>query len=143
MQEFYKTYISPSSSRRARVSVHLHARGASELDTKIIDLLVETGLKDIPAEQRQSLDLLEKYLKEVAQLSDDKVSSIIGQAKERGLKSIASDSEGPADVSNGSTAIGSATEITDIRRFRAGLSASPGARPVKEMHEYEDIDSKL
>lgn len=142
MQEFYKAYISPSSPNRARISVHLHARGAGELDTKIIELLQAAGLDEIPAEQRQSLDLLEKHLKDDVQLSDDKVASLISQAKESGLKPTANEEE-PGDVANGSSAVSSATEITDIRRFKTGLLASLGARPVKDLSEYEEIDAKL
>lgn len=113
------------------------------LDSKIVDLLVEAGYKEIPAEQRQSVDLLQKYLKDVLHVSDEEVASIAEKAKESGLKVAASANEDPADISAGSTAITTATEITDIHRFKASLSASPGAHPVKNMHEYEDIDSKL
>ena len=142
MQEFYKTFISPSSTSRARISIHLHARGAGALDTKIIELLLQAGLEDVPAEQRQCLDLLQKYLKEKTQLTEDKVSSLVDLAKECGLKPAVPDAES-ANMVHGSSAVNQATEITDIRRFKAGLLASAGARPVKDLSEYEDIDSKL
>lgn len=120
----------------------MHARGAGELDTKIIKLLLQAGLEDVPAEQRQSLDLLEKYLKEEAKMAEDNVSSIMDKAKECGLKPAAPDAESLSMV-NGAVAVNQATEITDIRRFKSGLLASLGARPVKDLSEYEDLDSKL
>ncbi|RKK75899.1 hypothetical protein BFJ71_g17045 [Fusarium oxysporum] len=36
-----------------------------------------------------------------------------------------------------------AEEITDGRLFKAGLTASLGARPVKDISEYEDTDAEL
>ncbi|KAK0389429.1 hypothetical protein NLU13_3004 [Sarocladium strictum] len=51
MVAFYKKYLDPSSKERARLSVHLHAQGASELDKKMIallqglDLTKDVGLK--------------------------------------------------------------------------------------------------
>uniref|UniRef100_A0A0B7KQ84 Uncharacterized protein n=1 Tax=Bionectria ochroleuca TaxID=29856 RepID=A0A0B7KQ84_BIOOC len=140
--EFYKTYISPSSPTRARISVHLHARGASELDTRIIALLQQAGLEDVPEEQRQCIDLLEKYLTKDLGLPPDQVSSIVSEARECGLKRAVSGT-GAGDIANGSTAVSSAVEITDVRAFKSGLLASSEARPVKDFSEYEDRDSNL
>jgi hypothetical protein len=36
-----------------------------------------------------------------------------------------------------------AEETTDGRLFKAGLTASLGARPVKDISEYEDTDAEL
>lgn len=33
--------------------------------------------------------------------------------------------------------------IKDVRSFRAGLQATRGARPAKDLSEYEDTDAKL
>uniref|UniRef100_A0A0B7KQI2 Peptidase M16 N-terminal domain-containing protein n=1 Tax=Bionectria ochroleuca TaxID=29856 RepID=A0A0B7KQI2_BIOOC len=140
--EFYKTYISPSSPNRARISVHLHARGASELDTKIIALLQQAGLEDVPEEQRQCIDILEKYLTKDLGRPADQVSLIVSEARECGLKRAVSGTE-TGDIANGSTAVRSAVEITDVRAFKSGLLASSGARPVKDFSEFEDKDSKL
>lgn len=35
------------------------------------------------------------------------------------------------------------TLIEDVRSFRAGLVATCGARPAKDLTEYEDTDAKL
>ncbi|RSL60589.1 hypothetical protein CEP51_013736 [Fusarium floridanum] len=51
------------------------------------------------------------------------------------------DEEAPAgDIPS---AISTAVEITDVRVFKANLPASSGARPVKDVSEYEDTDAKL
>ncbi|RMJ03581.1 hypothetical protein CDV36_014893 [Fusarium kuroshium] len=51
------------------------------------------------------------------------------------------DEEAPAgDVPS---AISTAVEITDVRVFKASLPASSGARPVKDVSEYEDTDANL
>ncbi|CAI6098997.1 unnamed protein product, partial [Clonostachys chloroleuca] len=131
MLEFYKTYISPSSPTRARISVHLHARGAREPDTKIIALLQQAGLEDVPEEQRQCIDLLEKYLTKDLGLPPDQVSSTVSEARECGLKRAVSGT-GAGDIANGSTAVSSAVEITDVRAFKSDLIASSEARPVKD-----------
>ena len=136
IQEFYKTFVSPSSASRARISVHLHARGAGELDTKVMELLQKASLEDVPAEQRQSLDLLEKYLQEEAKLGEDKISTILDQAKEHGLKPAAINAESVSLV-DGAAAVNKATEITDIRALQvgppgqSGTSASQGPERVR------------
>ncbi|KAM0361860.1 hypothetical protein ACHAO7_011842 [Fusarium culmorum] len=40
-------------------------------------------------------------------------------------------------------AVKNAQEITDVRLYKAGLTASSGARPVKDISEYADTDAKL
>ncbi|KAF4124155.1 hypothetical protein GMORB2_5871 [Geosmithia morbida] len=143
MQEFYKAYICPSSPTRAKMSIHLHAQAASELDKKITELLARSSLEDVPSEQRQNLGLLKKYLIEVAKLPEDKAASIIAEAKEFGLKAAASDPDTGKAPNGTSVSKNQPTEIKDIRRFKSGLLASSGARPVKDLSEYEDIDPKL
>ncbi|POR34837.1 Putative zinc protease, partial [Tolypocladium paradoxum] len=142
MIEFYNNFFSPSSSSRARISVHLHARGAGELDLKIIDLLQSLELKDVPQEKRQSLDLLDGYLQEELQLPDGKRESITSQAKELGLGQTTQSSV-PGATTNGISAVATAQEITDVRQYKAGLLASLGARPVKDLSGFEETDAKL
>lgn len=40
-------------------------------------------------------------------------------------------------------AVKTAEEITDVRLYKAGLAASSGARSVKDIHEYEDMNVAL
>ncbi|KAG6014527.1 hypothetical protein E4U43_006434 [Claviceps pusilla] len=142
MVEFFKTYLSPSSSTRARISVHLKARGAGELDTKIIDLLKESGLNDVPQEKRQSVDLLRDYLESKKLLAADKLEDVIEAMKKMGL-SQPTTSEATNGTTNGVSAVDAAQEITDVRCYKAGLVVSCGARPVKQISEFEELDAKL
>ncbi|MBE3048892.1 hypothetical protein IMZ48_41620 [Candidatus Bathyarchaeota archaeon] len=36
-----------------------------------------------------------------------------------------------------------ATVIEDVRSYKAGLVASAGARPARDVTEYEEVDAKL
>lgn len=141
MLSFFDKYFNPSSNSRARLSVHLYARGSSELDSKVVDLLKNLGLDDIPKESRASLDLLEGHVKKEQSVSDDQRASLLSQAKELGLPQTSPETEGAA--TDGVSAVDSAVEITDGRQYKAGLQASSGARPVKDLTEFEEADSKL
>ena len=142
MEEFYNVNFNPTSSTRARISVHMHAQGSGEADKKIISLLQQSGLNDVPAEKRQSVELLTGYLKEEGNFPDSQTESIISQAKELGLKQATQDAN--ADVIlHSAPAVESAVEIVDVQRFKADLVASAGARPVKDLREYEEVDAKL
>lgn len=140
MLEFFDKYFSPSSSSRARLSVHLYARGSSEVDSKVVDLLKNLGLEDVPKENRASLDLLEGHLKTGQSVSDDQRTVLLAQAKELGLPQASPKVE---TSSNETPAIDAAVEITDGRQYKAGLQVSSGARPVKDLKEFEEIDPKL
>ncbi|PON27902.1 insulysin [Trichoderma gamsii] len=140
MLEYFAKYFSPSSSSRARLSVHLYARGSSEVDSKIVDLLKNLGLEDVPKESRASLDLLEGHLKTGQSVSDDQRTTLLSQAKELGLPQASPKVE---TSSNDTSAIDAAVEITDGRQYKAGLQVSSGARPVKDLKEFEEIDPKL
>ncbi|KEY67145.1 hypothetical protein S7711_03006 [Stachybotrys chartarum IBT 7711] len=148
IRDFYAQHFSPASKTRARISVHLHARGTGEVDTKVINLLAKSGLTDVPLEKRQSLDLLRDYLAGQGQLSEETRASVVSQAKELGVKPAAEglQADDGAPQQNGASgvgAVGSAQEIKDVRRFKAGLLASAGARPVKDVGEFEESDVKL
>lgn len=141
MLEFYSTYFLPTSSTRARISVHLHARGAAERDSKVATALERAGHADVPEDKRSSLEQVEEYLKS-KQLSEKDVASVVSEVKEIGLVQKAPVSETAAET-NGTTAVESAVEIKDVRRYKASLSASSGPRAVKDVSEFEETDSKL
>ena len=140
MQEIFKKFISPSSPQRARLSIHLHAQDAGELDKKIIKLLVDAGFSDVPTESRQNLDLLEKYLLEEASIGKEKLESILAQAKALGLERVAP--EDKIGSPSGLSAI-PVQDIPDVLSFKASLMISPGARPVRDLSDYEELDAKL
>lgn len=142
MVAFYNEFLSPSSSSRARMSVHLHARGAGELDLKVIELLRSSGLEDVPQEKRQSLELLDGYLEDKPDVAQSKRESIVSHAKELGLSQTAETAD-KYSTQDAPSAVETAQEITDVRQHKAGLMASQGARPVKELSEFEETDAKL
>ncbi|KAG6008577.1 hypothetical protein E4U21_004217 [Claviceps maximensis] len=142
MVEFFNTYFSPSSSTRARISVHLKARGAGELDAKIVNLLKESGLNDVPQEKRQSVDLLREYVESEKLIASEQLEDVIEAVKKMGL-SQATTNEATNGTTNGLSAVDTAQEITDVRHFKASLMASSGARPVKPISEFEELDAKL
>ncbi|KAG6018861.1 hypothetical protein E4U41_003534 [Claviceps citrina] len=142
MVEFFNTYFSPSSPTRARISVHLRARGAGELDTKIVHLLKESGLNDVPQEKRQSVELLRGYLESENLLVPDKLGDVVDAITKLGL-SQAPIGEAAEGMANGSSAVDTAQDITDVRQYKASLPVSSGARPVKQISEFEESDAKL
>lgn len=142
MIEFYNSYFHPSSTTRARISVHLTAKGAGKLDTKVIEVLKENGAGDVPQEKRQSVHLLREYLEAEKRISSEALESVMEEIKKLGL-SQADQSEAASGSTNSISAVDSAQEITDVRHFKAGLLASSGARPVKHISEFEETDAKL
>lgn len=143
MVAFYKKYLDPSSKERARLSVHLHAQGASELDKKMIALLQGLDLSDVPQEKRQSVDLLESYLRTEKKLPEQTVAKVMDQAKDVGLKRALQESENVDTTLLNADAVQSAVEITDANQFKAGLRAVSGGRPLYPLSDFEDSETKL
>ncbi len=144
MIDFYNKYFHPSSSSRARISVHLHARGAVERDSKVVDALNSAGFAGVPEAARKSLDLVKAHLQEKHTASEADLDSIIASIKELGLVQTAHPKDDAEAVANGGEcAVDTAQEIEDVRLYKSGLLASSGARPVKQLSEFEDTDSKL
>jgi insulysin len=104
--------------------------------------LSKLGLNDVPLEKRQSVDTLKRHLKEDRKLSDEEIGPIMTQAKAAGLKQATEDQDAGSSDTSGSS-LKNAVEITDFRQFKAGLQASAGARPVKDLSSFEELDAKL
>ncbi|KAK9443958.1 uncharacterized protein VB005_02484 [Metarhizium brunneum] len=138
MIEFYNSYFHPSSTTRARLSVHLKAQGAGKLDTKVIEVLKENGAEGIPQEKQQSVHLLRSYLEGEMKMSSDALNSVIEEIKKLGLSQ---DDQSEA-VGGSANIVDSAKEISDVRDFKAGLWVSSGAKPVKQISEFEETDDK-
>lgn len=144
MIEFYNKHFHPSSSSRARISVHLHARGAVERDSKVVDTLDKAGFADVPETDRKSLDLVKAHLQAKHKPSEAALDSVIASIKELGLVQTAHpEDDAEAVASDGECAVDTAQVIEDVRLYKSGLLASSGARPVKQLSEFEDTDSKL
>ncbi len=110
MLEFFLHYIAPKSPARAKLSIHLHARGVSEISPLI-----------------------------------EKVTSEVRASEQEGIDRPRIDSK-PVEHTNGDARKQSAPEpylIQDIRDFRSRLVVSAGPQPVKDLSEFEELDSKL
>lgn len=140
MLDFYKTFFLPTSKSRARLSVHLHARGADEREAKVIAALNEAGVTDVPLEKRQSLEDLETYLKGSNVKTD--VVQLIDQLKALGLSQKPLPTEATTEP-EGNCQVEAAIEIKDVRRFKAGLSVSSGPQAVADISTFAETDAKL
>ncbi|KAH6980474.1 insulin-degrading enzyme [Ilyonectria destructans] len=113
-----------------------------ELDagTKIRRLLEGLGSQDPSPSIWQTVESLGDHLREALKLPEKTITVLLEQAKLLGVKQTKPDE--PRAL-NGTTAVDYAIEITDVRLFKSKLTASSGARPVKDLVEYEDTDAKL
>ncbi|CAM1503436.1 Fc.00g082120.m01.CDS01 [Cosmosporella sp. VM-42] len=101
-----------------------------------------------PLKKSEMVDFFNKYLgpisKERARLS----VYLYAQGKGEGTEGDTKESQPLAkQTANGSTdskcTVDHAVEIEDVYNFKAGLTASLGALPVKGLEEFEDTDVKL
>jgi len=88
------------------------------------------------------MEKLEQYLLHDLKVTESKIDAAVEAWKKlhnqkAGPNGVVKDA--PLPSSNGSTPI----IIDDIRDYKAGLTVSAGARPVKDLSEYEDLGSKL
>ncbi|KAH8737683.1 Metalloenzyme, LuxS/M16 peptidase-like protein [Ilyonectria robusta] len=113
-----------------------------ELDagTKIRRLLEGLGSQDPSPSIWQTVESLGDHLREALKLPEKTITVLLEQAEILGVKQTKPDE--PRAL-NGTTVVDYATEITDVRLFKSKLTASSGARPVKDLVEYEDTDAKL
>lgn len=159
MIEFFNQYIHPNSPSRAKLAVYLEAQAKSDVSTKEISELIKTLELDSAASAKAATDLqarlsaadhdtekeaagLRDYLLHELKVPEGKIDVAAEAWKkihaEHGPGSeVVKDAEPPS--SNGTTPV----FIDDVRSFRASLPASNGARPLKDLSEYEDLDAKL
>lgn len=161
MIEFFKQYIHPSSDVRAKLAVYLVAQAKSDVSTKQISELVKTLELDSEASAQAATDLqarlsaaghdeakeidgLKNYLLHDLKVAENKIDAAVETWKKLHTQaSKASEIEGTGEQappsSNGTTPL----IVEDVRSFKAGLVASAGAQPAKDLTEYEDFDPKL
>ncbi|KAK3939917.1 Metalloenzyme, LuxS/M16 peptidase-like protein [Diplogelasinospora grovesii] len=161
MVGFFNQYIHPASPSRAKLAVYFVAQAKSDVSTKQITELVKTlNLNSDDASAQAATDLqarlsaadhdvkkevegLKDYLLHVLKVPEGKIDAAIEAWKkiheqQNGLANgIVKDADPPS--SNGTKPF----FIEDVRTFKAGLVVSAGARPVKDLSEYEDLDPKL
>lgn len=160
MVEFFDHYISPLSAKRAKVSVWMIAQATSDVSTKQISELVKTlDLDSTEREAQAATDLqarlsvachdeekevegLKDYLLHDLKVAEDKIDVAAAawrklSAKTNGVANTHEEADPPS--LNGSKI----AFIEDVRDFKARLPVSAGARSVKDLSEYEELDAKL
>jgi insulysin len=166
---FFKRFIDPTSAERAKLVVHLVAQAKSDVSTKQISELVKAlDLESTETAQKAATDLQARLSaaghdedKEIEGLRDyllhelKVVESKIDVAVEAWRK-IHNTENGSASNGNGNangglpeeaeTALSNGTVpviVEDVRTFKAGLLATAGAKPARDLSEYEEMDAKL
>lgn len=169
MIEFYSQHISPSSPARAKLSVHLVAQAKSDVSTKQISELVKTlglgGGSDSTAAADAAADLqarlsaasaagnhdvekevesLKAYLLHDLKVAEDHIEAAAAawrRLHEDHARINGVDGDpGAVPVSHNGT---EPVVIEDVRDFKSRLAVTAGPMPVRELSEYEELDSKL
>ena len=131
MISFFDEFVDPSSPSRAKLAVHMHALGKSQAST-------EGSTPDI--ELAPIADVAKKMGESVATISTivkDGVKQVEDELKQIGLVGI--NKNGTITDVNGVDPV----EIKDVRQFKSSLAVTPGAVPVKDISDFEELESKL
>lgn len=156
---FFNQYIHPNSPSRAKLAVYFVAQAKSDVSTQQISEVVATLGLDSKGSVKAAADLqarlsaadhdeekeiagLREYLLHDLKVAEDKIDAAAEawrklHAQNAQASDVVKDAKPPS--SNGTVP----QVIDDVRSFKAGLAATAGARPAKDLSEYEDFDSKL
>lgn len=164
MVAFFDHYISPASPKRAKVSVWMVAQATSDVSTKQISELVKTlDLSSTERESKAATDLqarlsaaghehdeakeaedLKSYLLHDLKIAENKVDAAAEAWRKLASSSKTNGASGTHEQADPPSLNGSKIVfIEDPRDFKSGLPVSAGARPVKELEEYEELEPKL
>jgi insulysin len=168
---FYRQYIDPSSTTRAKLAVHLNAQGGAqdnaksfEQRTNLVGLLtkqlevagisvdaarfasafeeVETKVVD----KSQIVFVVKTFLTTDQRLSQQQIEPIIEELEQTigpQLKGLGLSSNADEQGSANGNGVSKTISITDVPTFKASLPVSTGPVPVTDLSEYEDFDAKL
>jgi insulysin len=125
MLEFFLHNIALSSPARAKLAIHLHARGVSEVSTPIERTPTEVNIKELNDTVEKSIDMLKLESKPGGTTNGVTANGVAHSEIEP--KAAASE---PYLIEN-------------IRDFRSRLVVSAGPLPVNDLSEFEELDSKL
>ncbi|KAI9890317.1 MAG: Insulinase (Peptidase M16) [Vezdaea aestivalis] len=164
LQSFYKQYISPSSTTRSKLSVHLCAQRSasppplSSLPSLLCDFLQAEGFStaspDALAKRFEALDLTKNaepaivegtrtYLKEDLGTEDVRIQEVLekGRAMIGGLGLESTDqSKDEAVAADKAPAV---MGMEDVAKYKAGLKVSEAAAPVVELETLMEGAAKL
>lgn len=161
--KFFDHYISPASTFRAKIAVHLIAQGAAStvIDSAPAEAKNEMMLRALTKLfQAHSIDTdVEKLGARLEQLTisaanpapladavmsylvkDANVSEATAKTVVQGLTNIDNFSETEVKVRDASEP---PFVIENVHAFKASLNVSAGPQPVKDLSEFEDLEAKL
>lgn len=159
MIDFFNEYIHPKSPSRAKLAVYFVAQAKSDVSTQqISEVIAKLGLDsktsakaatDLQArlsaadhDEDKEINGLKEYLLHDLKVTEDKIDAAAEawrrlHAQNKQASDVVKDAKPPS--ANGTIP----HLIDDVRAFKAGLAATAGARPAKDLSEYEELDSKL
>ncbi|KAJ5641894.1 Peptidase M16core [Penicillium lividum] len=169
---FYRQYIDPESTTRAKLAIHLNAQSVSAVPdaspsdkrARVIEMvnkqLNEAGFAVADARLATAFEELDMTLVDHAQivyivktflvtelnLPQEKLSSVIAKLdRDIGieLKQLGLEPEINGKTNGTSAAKQEAIVISDVPVFKASLPVSTGPVPVSDLSEFEDFDAKL
>lgn len=131
MLSFFDEFVDPSSPARAKLAVHMHALGKSKASADASTPVIELApIEDVAEKMGESVATISKVVK-------DGVKQVEDELKQIGL--IENNKNGTITDVNGVEPI----EIKDVRQFKSSLAVTPGAVSVKDLSEFEELESKL
>jgi len=168
MTGFYAYFISPSSSKRSKLSVHLQAQSKPKeltLDEKkasaiaalqviLTEHKVDAKSEDVKAHihDTSSADAIptaiSSYLRNTLKLEQDVANKVLDEAKaamgvaDSGLPAEPEILDGAADAKDAGDA-SHPVIIKDIHAWKSGMQVSAGVRPVRPLEEFMEIAEKL
>ena len=165
MIAFYTRHISPSSPHRAKLSVHLVAQAsakepsleekktqalsviqtiANEEHTPVDAAALQSRLDSVTSE-KEIPAAVSAYLSEDLKLGKEQVAKVADEASAAlGLAESGVGEVKPAEkVDIQESSANEPVLITDVRAFKAGLFASQGVKPVRNLEEFMEDAAKL
>lgn len=136
MVEFFDTYIAPSSPSRAKLAIHLLAKGVSKSSTPAPTPTPTTSAA--APEPAAIASLADKMASAALEAAGAVTKSIVG---EKAVAEKVAATNGTGDIVDGNGQ--KVTIIEDVRAYKAGLAVTPGPRAVKDLSEFEEKIAKL
>lgn len=115
MVDLFDAKIHPDAEKRAKLAVHLVAKGVSPSGGSTPAAAAESATSAVAA-----------------------VEKLVDGVKELVVGGVGEEKETAGEVKKGKTII-----IKDVREYKARLAVTPAASPVRPFGEFEDLDAKL
>lgn len=168
MTDFYAHYISPSSSKRSKLSVHLQAQSKpkeptldekkasaiSALQVILSEHKIESKLDELQTRINDTSsaeaipEAVSTYLGDVLTLEKEVADKVLDETKaalgvaDSGLSAEPEVLDETADVESVTDA-SHPVLIRDMHAWRASMQVSAGVRPVRNLDEFVEVVEKL